>query len=76
MDDKQFKELMNKIDLITRLFALTLVKDMKVQKDQIIALSNYGLESSQIAEILGTTANTVNVALSRERKKVPGPAGN
>jgi transcriptional regulator len=69
MDDKQFKELLSRLDQITRFLALTLVKDVKVQKDQIIALSNYGLEPSQIACILRTTANTVSVALSRAKKE-------
>jgi DNA-directed RNA polymerase specialized sigma24 family protein len=69
MDDKQFEELTNKLNLITKLLALNLVKDFKIQKDQIIMLSSFGFQPSEIAELLGTTANTVNVVLSRARKK-------
>jgi len=69
MDEKQFKEINNKMDLIVRLLALDVVKDLKVQKDKIIALSSFGFGPSEIAKLLGTTPNTVNVALSGIRKK-------
>jgi DNA-directed RNA polymerase specialized sigma24 family protein len=69
MDENQFKEMTNKIDLIIRLLALNLVKDLKVQKDKIIALSSFGFGPSEIAKLLGTTANSVMVTLSMIRKK-------
>ena len=69
MDEKQFNELMAKMNLITRLLTLNLVKDEKVQKSKIIALSNLGLNPSEIADILSTTSNTVRVALSRHKKR-------
>jgi len=69
MNDTQFKELKDKLDVIIRLLALNLVKDAKTQKDKIIALSSFGFRPSQIAEILGTTSNTVRVALSKARKE-------
>ena len=70
MEDKQFKELKEKLDVITKLLTLNLVKDMELQKDQIIALSSFGFQPSQIADLLGTTANTVRVTLSMARKKM------
>jgi DNA-binding CsgD family transcriptional regulator len=69
MDEKQFEEITNKIDLIVRLLALNIVKDQKIQKDKIIALSSFGFAPFEIAKLLGTTRNTVNVALSEMRKK-------
>jgi len=69
MDEKQFKEIMGKMDLIVRLLAINLVKDLKVQKDKIIALSSFGFGPSDIAKLLGTTPNTVSVALSEIKKK-------
>jgi len=69
MDEKQFKEITGKMDLIVRVLALDLVKDLKVQKDKIIALSSFGFGPSEIAKLLGTTPNTVNVALSKIKKK-------
>lgn len=68
MDEKQFKEITSKMDLVVRLLALNIVKNLKVQKDKIIALSSFGFGPSEIAKLLGTTSNTVNVALSEMRK--------
>jgi len=69
MDEGQFKEITSKLDLITRLLTLNLVKDRKTQKEKILALSSLGLSPSNIAVILGTSLNTANVALSRSRSK-------
>lgn len=69
MDEKQFKELMTKMDLLIRLLALNLVKDIKVQKKQITSLHSFGFGPSEIADILDTTPNVVNVTLSQARKK-------
>jgi len=70
MDEKQFKEITRKMNLIARLLALNIVKDLKVQKDKIITLSSFGFGPSEIAKLLGTTPNAVNVTLSEMRKKV------
>ena len=56
-----------KPDLLTRLVAIGLVNG-KSQKEQIRLLSIAGMGPRDIAELLGTTANTVNVALSALRK--------
>jgi DNA-directed RNA polymerase specialized sigma24 family protein len=69
MDETQFKEIVGKIDLAVRLLALNLVKDLKVQKDKIAALSSFGFGPSEIAKLLGTTPNTVSGALSEIKKK-------
>jgi DNA-directed RNA polymerase specialized sigma24 family protein len=69
MDEKQFKEISGKLDIAVRLLALNLVKDLKVQKDKIITLSSFGFGPSEIAKLLGTTPNTVSVALSDLKKK-------
>lgn len=69
MDEKQFKEITSRMDLIVRLLALNIVKDLKVQKDKIIALSSFGFGPSEIAKLLGTTPHTVSVTLSEMKKK-------
>jgi DNA-binding NarL/FixJ family response regulator len=69
MDDKQFQELKDKLDIIAKLLAINFVKEKSGQKDQILALSSFGFTNSQIAEFLGTTASIVRATLSRERKK-------
>lgn len=69
IDEKQFREITGKMDLIARLLALNIVKGLKVQKDKIITLSSFGFGPSEIAKLLGTTSNTVSVALSEIKKK-------
>jgi len=69
MNEKQFNEVMAKMDLIIRLLTLNIVKDMKTQTNKILFLSSLGFQPKEIAKLLGTTRNTVNVALSRSRKK-------
>jgi DNA-directed RNA polymerase specialized sigma24 family protein len=75
MDEKQFKEIISKMDLITRLLVLNLMKDMKVQKDKIVTLSSFGFGPSEIAKLIGTTPNTVSVALSEIKKKAKKEEG-
>ena len=69
MEEKQFKELTDKLNLMTRLLALNLVKDLKTQSEKIVVLSSFGFGPSNIADMLGTSSNTVNVVLSSIRSK-------
>jgi predicted transcriptional regulator len=62
--------LVSKLDLVARLLSLSLVEG-KRQADQITLLSKAGLAPKEIADLLGTTPNTVRVALSNMRKKGP-----
>jgi|GEM_PF-545494 len=75
IDEKQFKEITSKMDLIVRLLALNIVKDLKVQKDKIMTLSSFGFGPSEIAKLLGTTPNTVSVVLSEVKKKTKKEEG-
>lgn len=57
-----------KIDLLNRLVAILLVTG-KGQREQIRLLSVAGMGPKEIADLIGTTPNTVNVALSSLRKR-------
>ena len=57
-----------KLDLLTKLCAINVVSG-KSQKEQVRLLSIAGMGPKEIADLLGTTSNTVNVALSVLRKK-------
>jgi DNA-directed RNA polymerase specialized sigma24 family protein len=57
----------NRSDLQTRLIAIGLVNG-RPQKEQIRLLSIAGMGPKEIADLIGTTPNTVNVALSSLRK--------
>jgi DNA-binding CsgD family transcriptional regulator len=62
-------EISKKLDVLIRVSALNLVREMKVQKDQIALLSDVGFQPKQIADTLGTTSNTVSVTLSGIKKE-------
>ena len=74
-DDKQLTHISDTLNQIMRLLALNLIKDIELQKDQIVFLSRSGLQPKQIAEILSTTPNNVSVALhsSKKGKKPAAP---
>jgi len=61
------KALTERLDTLIQLFAVALI-DKKKQRDQIRLLSLAGLKPARIAEIIGTSRNTVNVALSNMRR--------
>jgi DNA-binding CsgD family transcriptional regulator len=76
VDQAQYKEISSKMDTIIRLLALNVVKDMKKQKEKILYLTSFGFGPTEIANLIGTTANTVNVSLSKSRKKAAASQGN
>lgn len=61
-----------KLDILIKLQAAALTAPMASTKDKILFLAQAGLRPTLIAEILGTTANHVNVALSKGRKPSKG----
>jgi len=65
----QLVEISKKLDVLIRLSALNLVRNTKTQREQIALLSDAGFQPKQIADILGTTSNTVSVALHSIRKE-------
>lgn len=60
--------IIEKLNTLIRLQAYSAVSGFESQKDKILFLSKSGISPTEIASILGTTANTVNVALSTARK--------
>lgn len=68
MSDKQFNNLMQKLDILIKLTAFNLLKD-KNKTEQIMILADLGLERQDIANIVGTTPSTVSVTLSQMKQK-------
>jgi hypothetical protein len=62
------EEVLERLDVLIKLQAAALTAQMESSKDKILFLSAAGLRPTLIAEILGTTANNVNVTLSKSRK--------
>jgi DNA-binding NarL/FixJ family response regulator len=68
MEGTKNNEILEELRHITKILALIATKDQP-QKDQIQTLANIGFQPKDIAEMLGTTANTVRVTLTAIRKK-------
>lgn len=68
MPDQQNDEVITRLDKLIRLVATNLVIG-KSQTEQIGLLSRAGLQPKEIADIVGTTPNTVRVTLSTARKQ-------
>ena len=60
-------DVVNKLDVLIRLTAISICAD-KTQKEKIQILDSAGLSPKEIAEMIGTTRNTVSVALAGLRK--------
>ncbi len=74
MNDSKEEEILQELQRITKLLALTATRD-QIQRDRIAVLSSVGFQPKEIAKLLGTTANTVSVTLSDIRKKARGGKG-
>lgn len=61
------EDILRELRIIRALLVADATRDMN-QKESIALLSRAGLGPSEIAGILGTTSNTVNVALAGLRK--------
>lgn len=57
-----------KLEILIKLQAAALTASMESTKEKIVFLSKAGLRPTLIADIVGTTTNHVNVALSNARK--------
>jgi DNA-directed RNA polymerase specialized sigma24 family protein len=70
MPDKLNSEaaILDKLDTLIRLQAHAAVTHLESQKEKILFLNKVGMSLKEIADIVGTTPNTVNVTLSKARK--------
>lgn len=57
-----------KLDTLIRLQAIALVEKLGTQRDKIIFLNKAGLSPKLIGDILGTSANSVSVTLSKIKR--------
>jgi DNA-binding NarL/FixJ family response regulator len=56
---------------IVRLLAIQVRRGFESQTQAILELSRAGFGPTRIAELLGTTANTVGVTLQKAKRQVP-----
>ncbi len=67
MDEKTIQVLAAKLDAIIKLMVFAITEE-KSQTEQIRLLSAAGFQPKEIAEVVGTTPNTVRVTLSNLRR--------
>lgn len=61
------QDVLTQLDKLIRLVAVMVTRD-KPQREQIAMLSKAGLQPKDIADLIGTTPNTVSVTLSELRR--------
>jgi hypothetical protein len=65
---RQFARRLDPTEELVRLVALQIRLQLGNQSQAIIEMDRAGLGAGRIAELLGTTPNTVNVALNRAKR--------
>lgn len=64
-----FNELKERLDILIKLQAGSMVQGMSSKKDKIVFLASAGLMPKLIAELVGTSSASVSQTLYAERKK-------
>lgn len=62
-------EIVRELRTIKALLALNLTKDLEKNVQKMMLLNQAGMSASEIAILIGTTPNTVSVALSQARAR-------
>ena len=68
MADRDDLNLVHELRVIRRLLALSLIEGKK-NRESISILASAGMDRHEIAELVGTTANTVSVEISTQKKR-------
>lgn len=68
MTDMRYVEILDKLDVISKLLAAQLIEN-KEYRDQVYLLNSIGLQPKLIAALTGKTVNNVNVTLHLIKKK-------
>lgn len=68
MTSEQLDDVLSELRKIVRLLSILVTKDLS-QREQIALLASAGFQPKEIAELIGTTPNTVSVTLHSVRKR-------
>ena len=71
--NSQGDEILDELKRMTRLLCILATQGLSRQRDQIAALARAGFAPKEIAELIGTTPNTVSVYLSEIRRQSRRP---
>lgn len=61
-------DLLNEQKKTNRLLAILVLRGLDSKTDQILLLSDAGFKPSEIADLVGTTPNTVSVTITKSKK--------
>lgn len=64
------KEIENKLDILIKLVAASVVKEDKTQTGSILRLKGMGIVNKDIAKIVDTSESYVGLILSKNKNKV------
>ena len=67
-------EILLRLDSLIRLLCIHIVRDL-TQKEQVSLLARAGFQPKAIADLIGTTPNTVSVTLSDLRRQKESKRG-
>jgi len=70
MEDQQLKEISQKLDKLIRIVSLSALRGL-TSTEKISLLHQVGFKPSEIAQLVGTSRNVVNVRLSEMRRRNP-----
>lgn len=62
-------EIEKKLDILVKLTASSVIKEDSTQTESILRLNRIGIRKKDIAEILNSTENYVNLIISKNKKK-------
>ena len=62
-------EIEKKLDILIKLTASNMIKEDSTQTESILRLNKLGIRNKDIAEILNSTENYVNLIISKSKKK-------
>lgn len=66
LNEEQFKILTEKLDFISKMLLLNIVKDLEFS-EQVTQLSNLGLKETEIAKILNSTRDKVHSIMRKTK---------
>lgn len=69
MDEKQFSILVEKMDKLSRIIVVQVIKDLSREQDKIELLDSVGFKSGEIGKMLGKSPANVSTVLGNIRKK-------
>jgi uncharacterized protein YciW len=75
MSEKQFSELMHRLDIMTRLLAWNILQGKESLTEQAVTLSSLGLEAKDIVTILGKDQHFISQTLYQAKKSKGGKKG-